>query len=162
MTRPVPSIASPDSYCQMVEEKPSSRATKLAKDFRHVRKFAHNLSLVPYRRWRDGFCGEHEARLYLEDRVDMVPVILKLVGKETATPILDFQLVFAADMNREQTIWHEAVFVIFNEDIDKPARPPLATRSSGISKVTSKGGLQLDLERPFVFLPSNDSIEKNF
>ena len=121
---------------RMVEGKSSKNAVKLAKGLRHVRKFARSLSLAIFQAWRTGCHSKHEARLFLEDRVNTVPEILKQIGKVSAVPILSFQLIFAADINQEQKLWHETVVQVFNDDSTDHSKPSILSQNSGSSSVT--------------------------
>ncbi|KAH7176145.1 hypothetical protein EDB81DRAFT_836293 [Dactylonectria macrodidyma] len=77
-------------------------AAKLAKALRQVRGFANDLYLAIFQGWRAGCQDNHEARLFLEDRVDDATDILKHVRRDNSTPVFFFQLIFAASIYQGQ------------------------------------------------------------
>ncbi|KAF4625161.1 hypothetical protein G7Y89_g13008 [Cudoniella acicularis] len=66
-------------------------------------KFAGSLSLAIFQGLRSDCHSRHEARLFFEDRVDIASEILKQIEKDDTVPILTFQLIFAANINKEQS-----------------------------------------------------------
>lgn len=82
---------------QMVKGTPSRKAGKLAKALRLVRGFAGDLYLALYEGWREGCHGQHEANLFLEDRLSTEASILNRIQrtKSPSTPMLVFHLIFA-------------------------------------------------------------------
>jgi len=121
---------------RVIEGKSSKNAAKLAKALRHVRTFASDLSLAIFDGWGDGCHRKHEARLFLEDRVDNALEILKKAGKESATPILTFHLIFAADIDQQDKMWHESTVQVFDETSKDCHKPQLLGQHSGKSQVT--------------------------
>lgn len=122
-----------------MDEKSSNKAVKLAKALRHVRTFATNLSQAIPQRWGSKCHSKHEARLFLEDRVDNALDILKHTKTDSFVPILAFQLIFIAGINQEQRLWHETVVQVFGEEVEELAKPPLLSQDSGGSQVTFSG-----------------------
>ena len=55
---------------QLIEDKSPRKALKLATALPQVRGFASNLYLAISQGWRAGCHSQHEAKLFLEDRVD--------------------------------------------------------------------------------------------
>ncbi|KAH8812883.1 hypothetical protein F5884DRAFT_317909 [Xylogone sp. PMI_703] len=119
---------------QVTEDKSSKKAIKLAKALRHVRRFAGSLSQAIFRGWKAECHSQHEARLFLEDRIDIAPDILKRVGKDGDMPILAFQLIFAAGIKQQQMLWHETVIQVFDDNFDDP-KPPMVSQNSKGSQV---------------------------
>ena len=102
---------------QTIQSDSSRKAVKLAKAFRHIRTFASTLYFAITNGFREECHDSHETRLYLEDRVDIAPVILQRARKEaTATPLLVFDLVFTAEKGRKENMFYETAVQVFNED----------------------------------------------
>ncbi|KAH6677735.1 hypothetical protein B0J14DRAFT_475288 [Halenospora varia] len=119
-----------------VDDMSSKKAIKLAKGLRHVRKFASNLSLAISKSWRIGCHSKHEARLFLEDRLDTAAQISKQIGRESSEPILVFQLIFAASIDQGQTFWHEADVQVFDGKDDDHAHQTTISSHQGVPQVT--------------------------
>ena len=115
---------------QLVEDKSPKKALKLARALRQVRGFARNLYLAISQGWRAGCHSQHEAKLFLEDRVDTAAGILKQARKDSFAPVLIFQLIFAASISQGQTLWHEAVVQVLKANSDNDPDPPLASQAS--------------------------------
>lgn len=102
---------------QTIQSDSSRRAVKLAKAFRHIRKFASTLYLAITDGFREECHDSHETRLYLEDRVDVAADILQRVGKaNSATPLMIFDLVFTAGTRPKEQVVYETVVQVFDED----------------------------------------------
>lgn len=121
---------------QMIEDTTSRKAVKLARALRQVRELASSLYLAISRGWRAGCHSKHEAKLFLEDRVDTVKEVSKQIGKDSFAPILMFQLIFAASIDQGQTFWYETVVHVFKDDTEDNSPPCLVSRPSGLSQVT--------------------------
>ena len=131
---------------QLIEDKPPRKALKLARALRQVRGFASNLYLAIFQSWRAGCHNQHEAKLFLEDRVDAAAGILKQARRNSSAPVLIFQLIFAASISQGQTLWHEAVVQVLMANSGDDSVPPLASQASRSPQVllvvpqsTSKG-----------------------
>ncbi|CEJ62663.1 hypothetical protein PMG11_11157 [Penicillium brasilianum] len=111
----------------------SRKATKLANALRQFRGFAHDLYLAIFQGWREECHDKHEARLFLEDRVDTAADVLKEVRK--CAPILLFQLVFAASSLQGQTLWNEAIVQVLKQGSDDDLNVSLVSRPSESSRV---------------------------
>ncbi|KAH8686130.1 hypothetical protein BGZ60DRAFT_396930 [Tricladium varicosporioides] len=121
---------------QTVDDMSSKKAVKLARGLHHVRKFAGNLSLAISKSWKIGCHSKHEARLFLEDRLDTAVQISKQIGKESFEPILVFQLIFAASMDQGQTLWHEASVQVFDDENDEHADQTSVSSHPCVPQVT--------------------------
>ncbi|KAI9788455.1 MAG: hypothetical protein M1816_006891 [Peltula sp. TS41687] len=135
---------------QLVEATTSRKAVKLAKALRQVRDFASGLYLAISRGWRDGCHSKHEAKLFLEDRVDAATQISRQIGKDTSTPILVFQLMFAASIGLEQMLCHETVVHVFKDDTEDGSTSCLVSRSTRSSQITIAGPQSEPQARPEV------------
>ena len=102
---------------QIIQSDSSRKAVKLAKAFRHIRTFASTLYLAITDGFRDECHDNHETRLYLEDRVDTAAEILQRAGKtNSATPLMIFDLVFAACNRPKERFFYETAVQVFEED----------------------------------------------
>lgn len=121
---------------QPIEDTSSRKAVKLAKALRQVRGFASNLYLAIFQGWRAECHNKHEAKLFLDDRVDSTAGILKQARRDSSAPALVFQLIFAASICQGQTLWHEAVVQVLKDDTDDNSDLPLVSQPFGSSQVT--------------------------
>ncbi len=105
---------------QTVQNSASRSAVKLAKALRHIRAFASSL----YTAILDGFqqqgrnCHtEHEARLYLEDRIDLAPALLRQIGDVSSAeaPLMYFDVVFTASNAHGERIFYETPVQVFGD-----------------------------------------------
>ncbi|KAH0536892.1 hypothetical protein FGG08_006263 [Glutinoglossum americanum] len=115
---------------QLIEGTSPRKAVKLAKALRRVRGSASNLYLAIFQGWRTGCHEKHEAKLFLEDRVDTAADILKQARRDGSAPVLVFQLIFAVNICQGQTLWHEAVVPVLKDDTDGNSNLPVVGRPS--------------------------------
>lgn len=134
---------------QMIEDTTSRKAVKLAKALRQVREFASSLYLAISRGWRAGCHTKHEAKLFLEDRVDTVTE-RKQIGKDISAPILVFQLIFAASIDQGQKLCYETVVHVFNDDTEENSKSSLVSQALGSSQVTIAAPQTISRAKPEV------------
>ena len=91
---------------QPVEQTSSRQAVKMGKAFRKVRSFAMDLHRAILQAWKSGCHDNHEAKFFLEDRVDTAVNLQKQSKKESQSK-LTFNLIFVASTTDED-LWHEA------------------------------------------------------
>ncbi|KAK6510123.1 hypothetical protein TWF481_004837 [Arthrobotrys musiformis] len=113
-------------------EKPSRNASRLAVGFRRIQTLANNLHLAICRSWRIGCHTRHDARLFLDDRLEAA---VKIAVKRNDTTALSFRLVFGAQSDPIRPLWHETtVEVTGREDEDEGAN--ICAGNSGACRVT--------------------------
>ncbi|KAF3280599.1 hypothetical protein TWF970_002812 [Orbilia oligospora] len=117
---------------QPVAEKPSRNASKLAVGFRRIQTLANNVHLAICRSWKIGCHTQHDARLFLDDRLEAA---VKIAAKKEPKSALSFRLVFGAETYPSKPIWHETtVEVTGREDEDDDGS--ICAGSSGACRVT--------------------------
>ena len=124
---------------QPVEHDSSRKAVKLGKALRKVRRFAIDLHQAIVRAWR-AECHDHEAKLFLEDRIDTAAEISKAAWKsKTASSVLIFHMIFTASASQTYVSWHQAPVqvsheLMSNEDEVSGSEPnPLQTQGVRIA-----------------------------
>lgn len=132
------------SNCQAINSNSSRKSQKLAKAFRQIRGLAGGLYSAVLDGFRDECHDSHEARLYLEDRVEVAHQILR--GRGAAgpdAPLMVFDLVFQAEGQKEDSLYYEtAVKVLGNRQNDpenmntKPSSTPGSAKTSVTFSVT--------------------------
>ena len=102
---------------QTIQSDSSRKAVKLAKAFRQIRTFASNLYLAITDGFQEECHDSHEARLFLDDRVDSAADILRRIGKANpTTPLMVFDLVFTAGNPPQKQVCYETVVQVFDKD----------------------------------------------
>jgi len=89
----------------------SREARSIAKALRRAHESASNLYVAISHAWQDDCHEEHEARLFLEDRI-LDSTSSRRLGK----PPLAFPLTFEATISEKRTVWHEAVVRVLHDD----------------------------------------------
>jgi hypothetical protein len=120
---------------QISERLPSRKATKLAKYLWKVQKYADRLYLEVSHGWLLGCHKSHEAKLFLDDRVDEALNISDKKRKDRGLPVFDFRVIFAGEAAQTKTLWHESTVRVFEEDesfdrgpnINMPSKPTQVT-----------------------------------
>jgi hypothetical protein len=117
------SVASLDRFLRLISSnrqlsghQHSGRAKKLAKSFWNIRKYADDLYLALWHGWLPGCHEKHEAKLFLDDRIDQA---LDLAKKKRGNPNLskfDFRLILVGDIAQGKCLWHETLVQIVEED----------------------------------------------
>lgn len=96
----------------------SWRAARLARALRHIRTFADSLHLALLEGFRKECHAKHEARLYLDDRIEIAAQVLRLVGKtSSAAPPVIFNLAFAIDTGQKERALYRTAMEVF-EGVD--------------------------------------------
>ncbi|KAG8161123.1 hypothetical protein KVR01_009387 [Diaporthe batatas] len=128
------------SNCQAMNSNSSRKSQKLAKAFRQIRGLAGGLYGAVLEGFRDECHDSHEARLYLEDRVDTAHQLLR--GRGAAgpdAPLMMFQLVFQAEGQKEDTLYYEAAVKVlgnYRDDHENMNTEPGGTPGSTKASVT--------------------------
>ncbi|KAK6499342.1 hypothetical protein TWF506_003970 [Arthrobotrys conoides] len=118
---------------QPLAEKPSRNASKLAVGFRRIQTLANNVHLAICRSWKIGCHTRHDARLFLDDRLE---VAVKIAAKKKdCTSALSFRLVFGAESYPTKPIWHETTVEITGRE-DEGDHANICAGSSGACRVT--------------------------
>jgi hypothetical protein len=126
------------SNCESINSNSSRKSQKLAKTFRQVRGLAGSL----YSAILDGFRGEchdsHEARLYLDDRIDHAHNGLRQRGvTDHDASRLMFNLAFYAGRPKEDPLYYETAVQVFDGlDTDNVTTGSGSTAASAKSTVT--------------------------
>ncbi|KAI9645502.1 hypothetical protein NHQ30_006242 [Ciborinia camelliae] len=113
---------------QIGNEKTSPKSIKLAKALRQVRGFASNLYTGLCQGWKADCHNEHEAKLFLEDRLDAVTNILRSRGRSTLKPTLDFKLIFVAGADQGHLSWNEAAVRVYHDEYHQNNQSSPASR----------------------------------
>jgi len=92
------------------ESQPSRKATKLAKSLRRVREYADHLYVAVAHGWHSACHQQHEAKLFLDDRLDdLLDSASSKRRRSSAPPSVHFRLIFSADVSQDKCLWHETV-----------------------------------------------------
>ncbi|KAK2607024.1 hypothetical protein N8I77_005733 [Diaporthe amygdali] len=116
------------SNCHAMGSNSSRKTLKLAKAFRQIQNLAGGL----YEAVLDGFLDEchdnHEARLYLDDRIEIAQKVMHQRNKvKHNTPPISFELVFYADDQKRETLLYETpVQVLGEHSTDQTSNSPPA------------------------------------
>ncbi|KAH8892764.1 hypothetical protein GQ53DRAFT_119164 [Thozetella sp. PMI_491] len=100
-------------------QSPSSRAAvKLSRALRHIRTFAGSLytAILEGFQQQEQSCHEqHETRLYLDDRVDLAPDLLRRIGNDSIaeSPLMCFEVVFTASLGSGNRVFYETPVQVF-------------------------------------------------
>ncbi|CAM1510000.1 Fc.00g003350.m01.CDS01 [Cosmosporella sp. VM-42] len=108
---------------QTVEGAPSRKAVKLVKCLRQVRRFADDLYWAMFHSWKHGCHHQHEANMYLDDRIEAAAEILKARNVQGCVPSLYFQLILTANSTADRwpMLQHQAMIrVLRDEPEDAP------------------------------------------
>ena len=100
---------------QTVEQISSRKALKLGKGLRQIRRFAVELHQAILGAWKSGCHPNHEAKLFLEDRVETAANISKGMRCNADFSTTSFRLIFAASSLQKQVSWHEATIKVSRE-----------------------------------------------
>lgn len=104
------------SNCQSMNSNSSRRSQKLAKAFRQIRGLAGGLYNAVLDGFRDECHDSHEARLYLDDRIDAAHQGLHRRGAAGPdAPLMMFDLVFYAGGQKEDTLYYETAVQVFDD-----------------------------------------------
>ena len=104
---------------QTVEQTSSMKALKLGKAFRQVRRFAVDLHQAILQAWKSGCHNEHEAKLFLEDRIETLANVPRGVKCDAESSAIGFQLIFAASSPQKELSWHRATVKVSRELVDE-------------------------------------------
>ncbi|KAK6517408.1 hypothetical protein TWF281_004065 [Arthrobotrys megalospora] len=110
---------------------PSRNASKLAVGFRRIQTLANSLHLAICRSWRMGCHTRHDARLFLDDRLD---VAVKLAAKKKdPSSALAFRLVFGAESYPTKPLWHETIVEVTGREDEDDDTDTISARPSRLS-----------------------------
>lgn len=113
------------SNCQSINSISSRNSLKLAKAFRQIRTLADDLYQAVLNGFRDECHESHEARLYLDDRIDIAHQVLHRRGAADAdAPLMMFDLVFHAGGQKGDTLYYETAVQVFDGYNIDPSSPP--------------------------------------
>jgi hypothetical protein len=116
------------SNTQLAGVQTSGKSKRLARKLWTIRKQAEDLHAAVSQAWVTNCHLKHEAKLFLEDRVEQSSVSRK---KQHDLPIQVFQFVFTGSLAQGQDFWHESMVQIF-DDTQEPlssALPPVTGTS---------------------------------
>lgn len=135
----------------------SGRAVKLANALLHVRGFSNSLYFAIIRCWKTDCHDKHEARLFLDDRLDGSAEILKQIAKESSAPVPIFQVIFAASLREGPRQCHETIVRVFNHDTDNNNDDDHSNRLclSGCPKATTAMPQRVSQAKPKVTVVSD-------
>ncbi|KAF3932763.1 hypothetical protein ABW19_dt0206299 [Dactylella cylindrospora] len=120
---------------QPLTEKSSRNANKLARGFRRLQALANNLHEAISYSWKGGCHIKHDAKLYLDDRLEAAINISTRTRKVDSEPKLTFRLIFEARELHDKALWHETTVHVIddpNDDLD----PAPSTQMPGACRVT--------------------------
>ncbi|KAJ9148962.1 hypothetical protein NKR23_g4735 [Pleurostoma richardsiae] len=123
---------------QMAKDAPSRRAVRLAKALRTVRGFAANLYLALHNGW-DGCHIQHEADLFLEDRLSEAAAITERHRARKNAPALLFHLVLTASICQGQWLSYQTAVRVYDGDdsgLDHPGTPAVSRQDTASTQVT--------------------------
>lgn len=98
----------------------SRKAAQLSKAFRRVKKFAGSLHVAISQGWATGCHESHEAKLFLEDRVNVAGDILKRVETSPSKTGLLFGIIVSPTMHQGHCLWHETAVLVLDEESGDP------------------------------------------
>ncbi|KAM3153934.1 hypothetical protein ABEW05_005647 [Botrytis cinerea] len=120
---------------QVGNDRPSPKATKLAKALRQVRDLASSLHVALCQGWKTGCHAEHGAKLFLDDRIGTVAQILQSCGRRTLIPTLDFNIIFVATSDKGQFSWNETSVQVYRNELHQSNKP---SSTSKVQIITSQ------------------------
>lgn len=92
------------------------KANKLATSLQKARSLAHRLYIAISKGWIPGCHDTHEAKLFLENRVQLTDHYAPRAKDANQRNGMHFRLVFSAAETTGQTIWHEALVEGLEDD----------------------------------------------
>ena len=126
--------------CQSINSNLSRKSQKLAKAFRQIRGLAGGLYDAVLHGFRDGCHDSHEARLYLDDRIDTAHQVLNRRSAACSdAPLIMFDLVFHAGGQKDDTLYYETAVQVFDDHIianTGPDSTPESVRATVTISVT--------------------------
>ena len=108
---------------QPLEQSSSRKALKLGKNLRQIRRFAADLHQAILQAWKSGCHKNHEANLFLEDRIETAASIPRGFKRDADFTITVFQLIFATSSPQNDVSWHEAAVKVSRELVDEGPNP---------------------------------------
>lgn len=135
---------------QVMSGTSSKKAAKLATRLRQVRCSVNGLSLALSRGWKEGCHSQHEVKLFLDERIDILGRTLDVRNPKSA-PSLVFQLILAARICEGQSLLHEMAVNVLKDDADHDSKAPtISDLTAAASRVKIAGPTAKFLEKPDV------------
>ncbi|KAK6495222.1 hypothetical protein TWF481_003248 [Arthrobotrys musiformis] len=110
-----------------VAEKLSVNTKRFARGISRVQRLADNLHVAISRSWGSKCHINHAAKLFLDDRLDP--------ASKNDTKHISFGLIFAANIVRGQSLWHETTVRVV-ENFEPPSDTASTTQSLNARRVT--------------------------
>ena len=121
---------------QSVDQGSSRKALRLGKGFWQIRCLAEDLHQAILKAWKPGCHHSHEAKLFLEDRVETAANIFRTARSEAGFIALNFRVMFTASSPQNRVLGYATDVKVAEELASERISGPCETSVSQRARVT--------------------------